>query len=225
MKRYNIITIHEVRRSDRWQIASNKNIVIIITTRCSRRASRGAWARCGATAAGGRSPAARSAGWPRTPRPTGAAATTRARYTQPYPHTGTGPHTHLQVQPVHVGRQAVVGDEQQVVGVQLGGLVQQVRCGHVGQRAPYAHARAYAHAHAAGRRVSPAHAHGAAGRTAAADDHAAVRRLHNNKAHSLARAGARLPRRYTHHSTPVHVGYGAGRNWKWKHGFSGVSAI
>lgn len=41
----------------------------------------------------------------------------------PRPPREPRPGAHLQVQAVHVGRQAVVGDEQQVVGVQLGGLV------------------------------------------------------------------------------------------------------
>lgn len=88
--------------------------------------------------------------------------------------TDDGQVCYLQVEPVDVGRQAVVGDEQQMVGVELGGLVQQVAGGHVGQRAAHARGRAHAHAHAhaARARVAPAHAH------AAADYHASVGSLH-----------------------------------------------
>lgn len=92
----------------------------------------------------------------------------------------------LEVEAVDVGRQAVVGDEQQVVGVELGGLVQQVRGGHVGQRA----------AHAGGAGVSRGE-----GRAAAAHRHAAVRRLraHNNTLHTCIPTTAKTVRTLRKH--------------------------
>lgn len=82
---------------------------------------------------------------------------------------------YLEVEAVNVGRQAVVGDQQQMVRVQLGGLVQKVAGGHVGQRAPHAAARADAH----GAQAAAADAPRAAQRAAAAYHHTAnaVRRL------------------------------------------------